>query len=204
VSNALVEVDFHAPALASVRDRAMALAEAVPEIVDTPSCEQAVQANAQVAKAIALVAKARLTVTRSLDAAKKEIMDKEKEFVAPLQEATAIITQGIDNYMVGIRRVEAERTQQAKEQEAAIAAVEGDAGQKHMTPMLVVVEPVLDKPNVPTRMVARLVIDVPSKIPQQFWKLDEPKLKQYLQDNPEAVNVGAHLEYDEVMVRRSI
>ncbi len=180
---------------------ACAAMEALPEIADTPTCEEAVKVNAMLGKAIKGVEKARVTWTAPLLAAQKAAIAAEKEATAQATEYSKILAAAISEYQDHLRIERAKAAAQAFAQEQALREQEAASGEEvRSTPPLVATTMVEDAPKIPTRKVARLVVTDETKIPRLYFKLDEKLLLEDLKAGLEIS--GAEIGYEDVLVRR--
>jgi len=128
--------------------------------------------------------------TKPLDDFKKLCMAQEAELIGPIDEACSFIKQELAEYRA---RIDAEH--RARER-ARIAAEEArtleTAGSGHVTPALVVSEPVPEVAAVSTRKTAKLVVTNRSAIPHQFFDLNEKRLLDWLKESPVNACLGAH------------
>ena len=189
------------PAIIAPLAAACAAMEALPEIVDTATCEEAVKVNAMLGKAIKGVEKARATWTAPLLAAQKAAIAAEKEATAQATEYSKLLAKAIGDYQDHLRVERAKASALAFAQEQALREQEAASGvEVRSTPPLVATTLVEDAPKIPSRKVARLVITDETKIPRAYFKLDEKLLLDDLKSGMEIH--GAEIGYEDVLVRR--
>lgn len=199
-TNALILPEPNAvlPALLTERDLLLAHVGTLGEATDVKSVDALNKALTHAGQIVKKVEAYRKSYTSPLDDFKKLCMAQQEECLAPIVEVQNAIKTELANYQSRI-------AQQARDREAARLVAEAQVtaesvGSRHVTPALVPMEPTPEVAKVNTRKVARLVVTNRSMIPVQYFDLNEAKLKAFLLENPVNATLGAHIEYDDVVV----
>lgn len=178
------------------RAHALAMAESLEPPEDKPTVERALNVRTELLNTVAAIEGRRKQITDPLVAAQKALIAKERELTAKLSEYVGEIDGAIGQYHARIQAENAKREAVARLEAAEIAAAEAESGlDVRATPALVVHVPVADVAVIPTRKVPRLVIDDLTKIPRNFFDLNETKLKAFLV--AENTVEGAHIEFEQ-------
>ncbi len=189
------------PAVQTEISNAVVAAYALAEITDAPTCEAAVAINARISKATKALSAERLEFTRKLDAVKARAMEYERAVAKDALECAEALDGSINEYRTKLREEALRREAIAKAQQDALAAAEKESGgEERMTAPLVAVEPMVEAPKIPVRKVAKVLVTDLSKIPRNFFTLNEREVLDSLKAG--TVVPGAELVYEEVLVRR--
>jgi len=182
------------------RAHALAMAEALEPPTDKPTVERALNVRTELLNTVQQIEARRKELTGPLDDLKKALIGKERELCAQLSEYASDIEGAVGQYHAQIQAENARREAIARVEAEAIRKAEVAAGlDVRATPALVVHQPVLDVAVIPTRKVARLVVSDPTKIPRNFFDLNETKLKAFLVAGNTVE--GAHLEHDQKITK---
>ncbi len=189
------------PAVQTEIAHAVAAAFTLAEITDAKTCEDAVAVNARLAKAVKALGEERLGFTRQLDAVKAKAMSSEKYVAKEALECIVAIDGSINEFRAKLREEALRREAIAQKLQDEIAAAEKESGvEARLTAPLVAVEPMVEAPKIPVRKVAKVLVTDLSKIPRNFFTLNEREVLDSLKAGTAVP--GAELVYEEVLVRR--
>ncbi len=190
------------PAIQTEIAHAVVEAYALPVISDAKTCEQAAAVNTRLAKAVKALKEERLAFTRQIDAVTAKAISSERYVAKEANECLAAIDDQIKEYRATLREEALRREAVAKAAQEAIAQRERESGvEERLTAPLVAVELALDPaPKIPVRKVPKVLVTDLSKIPRNFFTLNEREVLDSLKAG--TVVPGAELVYEEVLVRR--
>lgn len=200
MTNALILPPPSAIAPKLVADRDALLAH-IASLDGATSIENVNALNAALTKCGSLVKQVetyRKSYTAPLDEFKKLCMVQQEECLAPIVECQSAIKRELAEYQTRI--AQEARAREEKRLAAEAAKTSETTTSRHVTPALVPMEPAPEVAKVNTRKVARLVVTNRSMVPPTFFELNEVKLKAFLLADPLNACLGAHIEYDDVVV----
>lgn len=175
------------------RDALVSEAKSIEKVESDTELDVSGGVQTSIQKHIKVIGKYRLDLTRPLDELKKQIMDQEKELVAPLETEITRIKRLNDAYATKLAQEAEAARQRAIEEQAQRAMDAAKEPEPESNPfgdeVVFEDEPIAPPVFIPAgpktsnnRMVTRYEFQViaPNQVPREYCTVDESKIREYI------------------------